>query len=385
MRTRNFQRRSCFGVFLFPLLLSCTTGGVWLKPDPSPPSFTPHCVAIPPLQNLSLTSKAGIILGELLSYELEGKTSWEVLSPMDYLSLIASLKTPRNDPMDPAMLLFLRDRLGIDTLIYGTIQEYWYTDDPEVYRDKQPAIALTLEVIRTDTGEEIFHVVVTRSYTSLFGDTLPLTTLAQKIALETAEVLKNTFVLASSTTPSCRFRAEIAPPLATAELPSSTPSPPSTTQTTLASLPSPSTTPPPSEILTLARDLASGKTVILKGVKFKKGSLELLPESEPTLLQLAEVMKADPSLRVLLIVHTDNEGTPEELLQLSQRQAESLRSLLVERYGIPRERIEVEGRGGRENIVPNTNEFLKEVNRRVEAVLLSRSSAPHGETEGTAR
>lgn len=360
-----------------------------MKPTPSSsPPDSPHCVLIPPLHNLSLTSKAGILLGELLSQELEAITPWEILSPIAYLSLISRLELSNADPLDPSTLLFYRDRLGLDTLIYGTITEYWYTDDPEVYRDKQPAIAVILRVFNTGSGEEILHIVVSDSYTSLFGDTMPLTALAQKVASQVAELLKNRLGAKTDlpTQGNCRFIREIAPPLATTEpqKPIATLSQPPAVQSQ-AGPPPPSTASASQEILTLINELTSGKTIILKGVKFKKGSLELIPKSEESLSQLAEILKADPTMRVRLTVHTDNEGTAEELLQLSEKQAEILRTLFVETYKIPPERIEVVGRGGMENIVPNTNEFLKEVNRRVEVVLLSRQATDHGKTESSPR
>lgn len=377
------------GILILLGTSACTSGGVWVKPSPPQVEpFTPHCLIIPPLENLSLTSKAGLFLGELIAQEIEATTGMEVLSPLGYLSLLSQIKPPSSDPLDPATLLFLRDRLGIEALLVGTITEYWYTDDPEVYGDKQPAIGVIIRLIRADTGVEEFHGVISRTHSSLFGDTFPLTALAQEVAEEVARLLASRFspmTKSSNGSSPCRFQTLLAPPLqSVSHIP-----PESTTQ--LSASPAPSS--PKEEgtkatvptTLTLAEELAQGKTVILKGVKFKKGSKELLQGSHQAILDLVQLLKADPELRVRILVHTDSEGDPQELKKLSEEQAEIFRNLLIQEHGIPSHQIVVEGRGGTENIVPNTNEFLREVNRRVEVVMISSGPESDGKAQGPSR
>ena len=66
--------------------------------------------------------------------------------------------------------------------------------------------------------------------------------------------------------------------------------------------------------------------------------------------------------------HTDNQGTPEYNLGLSQRRAASVASTLVAVYGIDGSRLTSEGAGLTQPIAPNDSEEGRSKNRRVELV-----------------
>jgi outer membrane protein OmpA-like peptidoglycan-associated protein len=103
----------------------------------------------------------------------------------------------------------------------------------------------------------------------------------------------------------------------------------------------------------------------LKGVNFKAGSAELLPESRTTLMDAAAVLKEYPDLQVDVNAYTCNDGSKEFNLKLSQQRADKVKSFFVEQ-GVDRSRLKATGYGKDYPLVPNTSEENKAKNRRVE-------------------
>jgi len=73
--------------------------------------------------------------------------------------------------------------------------------------------------------------------------------------------------------------------------------------------------------------------------------------------------------RVVVIGHTDAQGTPDYNLELSRRRAEAVKAMLVSRYGLRQADIQTEGRGMREPLVAGSTEEHHALNRRVEVQL----------------
>ena len=102
-------------------------------------------------------------------------------------------------------------------------------------------------------------------------------------------------------------------------------------------------------------------------INFRTGSAEIEASAEAVLRELAEALKADLGMRLRLVGHTDNTGTPPGNRSLSQRRAEAVRTWLV-RQGIEANRFTFEGKGQDEPIADNTTEQGRALNRRVEAL-----------------
>jgi outer membrane protein OmpA-like peptidoglycan-associated protein len=75
--------------------------------------------------------------------------------------------------------------------------------------------------------------------------------------------------------------------------------------------------------------------------------------------------------RVRIEGHTDNQGNPELNLQLSKDRAQAVAAHLI-KAGIDASRLEVEGFGDTRPIAPNLTPRGRELNRRVEFVILER-------------
>ena len=81
-------------------------------------------------------------------------------------------------------------------------------------------------------------------------------------------------------------------------------------------------------------------------------------------MQLRAALASDPGLRIRLIGHTDNTGTPQVNAFLSLRRAEAVRNWLAGQ-GVATNRLTVEGRGPDEPIADNNSDTGRALNRRV--------------------
>jgi OmpA-OmpF porin, OOP family len=108
----------------------------------------------------------------------------------------------------------------------------------------------------------------------------------------------------------------------------------------------------------------------LKGIEFEFGKDTIRPESKPVLDDAVEKLKKFPGVRVKIVGHTDNIGTPEANLILSRRRAEAVERYLVA-GGIDESRIDTDGMGDTEPVAPNDNEAGRAQNRRIVFEIIS--------------
>lgn len=111
------------------------------------------------------------------------------------------------------------------------------------------------------------------------------------------------------------------------------------------------------------------KSFVLHNIYFALGKTRILSSSEPALMELYQFLSSRPDRRIRIVGHTDNIGSERANQVLSEGRCHEVRRSMINR-GIQPDRIEVEGRGERDPIVPNTSEENRQMNRRVEIVLL---------------
>lgn len=112
------------------------------------------------------------------------------------------------------------------------------------------------------------------------------------------------------------------------------------------------------------------KTYVLKNVHFETGKSTLTASSYVALNQLVEALKAKPSLVIEIAGHTDNVGTYENNLSLSQARAESVRNYLLSK-GIAPERVQAKGYADTQPVASNDTEQGRAKNRRTEVRIIS--------------
>lgn len=104
------------------------------------------------------------------------------------------------------------------------------------------------------------------------------------------------------------------------------------------------------------------------GIYFDTGKSVIKPESDETIKEIAALLKANSSMQVYIIGHTDNVGKLKDNMELSQKRAEAVVNELITKYKIPSANLEANGVGPLAPVATNDTEEGKELNRRVEIV-----------------
>jgi OmpA-OmpF porin, OOP family len=82
------------------------------------------------------------------------------------------------------------------------------------------------------------------------------------------------------------------------------------------------------------------------------------------------LIKKEAALKIQISGHTDSTGDAQKNKDLSQRRADSVKKVLVEKYGADGARISTKGWGADQPVAPNETEEGRSVNRRVEILAL---------------
>jgi OOP family OmpA-OmpF porin len=106
--------------------------------------------------------------------------------------------------------------------------------------------------------------------------------------------------------------------------------------------------------------------IVLK-IEFDTGKAVIKPKYHAEVGKVAEFMKKYPESNGVIEGHTDNVGGKEYNQKLSERRAASVRTYLVEKYGIASERLTSKGYGFSKPIATNKTKAGKQKNRRIEA------------------
>jgi OOP family OmpA-OmpF porin len=127
------------------------------------------------------------------------------------------------------------------------------------------------------------------------------------------------------------------------------------------------------------RLLKDGK-IISYGIQFDVNSDKLKPESYSTLKVIADILKEDPSLKLLVVGHTDSDGDDVSNLDLSKRRATSVKNELVTKFAVEAARLETDGKGESEPLTENNSALNKAKNRRVEFINIKEKVATPSST-----
>jgi len=114
--------------------------------------------------------------------------------------------------------------------------------------------------------------------------------------------------------------------------------------------------------------LASQGHVVVDGLLFDTGKATLRSESQTQLDELAALLKSQPQWKVYIVGHTDNVGSLDANLALSQARAESVVEAL-QRQGIAPARVLARSVASLAPKASNADEAGRARNRRVELVL----------------
>jgi outer membrane protein OmpA-like peptidoglycan-associated protein len=118
----------------------------------------------------------------------------------------------------------------------------------------------------------------------------------------------------------------------------------------------------------MLKALQTGGRVALYGIYFDSGSAVVKPESKPAIDEIANLMSSNPSLRLLVVGHTDTDGSMSANRELSEKRAAAVVQQLVSGRGIAQSRLTPFGVGFAAPVATNRTPDGKAKNRRVELV-----------------
>ena len=104
--------------------------------------------------------------------------------------------------------------------------------------------------------------------------------------------------------------------------------------------------------------------LVAADVMFKINSTTLTSGSYPAIKEIADSLKTNPDLDLLIEGHTDNTGTTDYNLTLSMQRAEAVRNVLL-KQGIAGNRIQTRGYGDSRPVATNETAAGRAKNRRV--------------------
>jgi len=114
----------------------------------------------------------------------------------------------------------------------------------------------------------------------------------------------------------------------------------------------------------------TGKVVRLKNIFFDHDKAVLLPRSFIELNKLVALMHTYSTMRIELGGHTDSVGKARYNVYLSRKRAKAVRAYLIDQ-GIHPRRIQYKGYGSEQPIATNDTSEGRQLNRRVEFLILS--------------
>lgn len=112
-----------------------------------------------------------------------------------------------------------------------------------------------------------------------------------------------------------------------------------------------------------------GNVRVEQAVLFATGSSDIADDFLPTLDLGVLVLTVNPQVSMVIEGHTDNVGSDQDNLELSELRAAAVANYFVGR-GIDPERLTSVGRGEAEPVGDNDTEAGRQINRRIEVQLI---------------
>lgn len=128
---------------------------------------------------------------------------------------------------------------------------------------------------------------------------------------------------------------------------------------------------PPLSGLDIGSELDRVGSAALDDLVFPSGAGTLADGDYPSLAAIADWLQANPDGTIALVGHTDASGSLAANTALSERRAEAVADVLVERYQVDSSRVEAKGVGFLAPRATNQTEEGRQKNRRVEVIVTS--------------
>lgn len=120
--------------------------------------------------------------------------------------------------------------------------------------------------------------------------------------------------------------------------------------------------------LNLGEAIDTDGKAVLYGILFDTGKSDIKPESVESLKKITDYLNDNPTVKIIVVGHTDNVGTFASNMTLSKARAESIKNYLITTGKIEASRLMSEGVGPLCPVSTNSTDEGKKLNRRVEIV-----------------
>ncbi len=120
------------------------------------------------------------------------------------------------------------------------------------------------------------------------------------------------------------------------------------------------------------------------GIEFDTGSDRIRPTSRATLDEIGAMLREHTDLELEIEGHTDSQGSDATNQDLSGRRAASVRTYLIENYGIDAGRLSSVGYGEARPVASNDTPEGRQANRRVELVRAGAERSSTGQSDPSA-
>ena len=113
---------------------------------------------------------------------------------------------------------------------------------------------------------------------------------------------------------------------------------------------------------------ARGTIISMSDILFQSGKADLTSDLEKSLAKIAGILLVFKNSKVTIEGHTDNQGTPEYNMGLSQQRANNVLNFLIEQ-GIESKRLTAKGYGLMQPVADNGTKEGRQKNRRVDLIV----------------
>lgn len=127
----------------------------------------------------------------------------------------------------------------------------------------------------------------------------------------------------------------------------------------------------PIEVYFEVKPIEAGKSVQINDIYYATASYEINQKSYAVLNEFAEFLKSNPTVKVEIRGHTDNIGSAQTNITLSNRRAQAVYDYLLSK-GVPKANVSYKGYGPNMPIADNRTEAGRAKNRRTEFYILSK-------------
>jgi outer membrane protein OmpA-like peptidoglycan-associated protein len=122
--------------------------------------------------------------------------------------------------------------------------------------------------------------------------------------------------------------------------------------------------------------IGKGEIVVKGVIHFGTNNADIRPDSQQLLDEVADILIRTPQIkRVRIEGHTDNRGNADKNLQLSKDRAAAVMAYLI-KCGIDPARLQAEGYGASQPLVPNLTPANRAKNRRVAFKIIDGAGIP---------